>query len=70
MTADGNELGAVKETMGGCFKIDAPMQPDYWLGIDTIADGTGGVVRLNITKDSLSEAKMDSPEHKGYHHHM
>jgi hypothetical protein len=47
LTSDGSELGKVKEVMGDCFKVDAPMAPDYWLGIDTIEGGgnmgdTGG----------------------------
>jgi hypothetical protein len=75
MTADGEELGKVKETMGGCFKVDAPMQPDYWLGTDCIRDSTGGIVRLSFRKDELGDRKEDGPddkmtEHKGYHRHM
>ena len=36
MTLDGDTLGTVKEVSGSCFKVDAPLRPDYWLGIDTI----------------------------------
>lgn len=28
VTADGDELGKVKEVSGTCFKVDASMQPD------------------------------------------
>lgn len=69
MTADGEELGTVKEVSGPCFKVDAPMAPDYWLGSDLTADTTGGIIRLSISKEKLGEAKQDSPDHVGYHRH-
>jgi hypothetical protein len=70
LTRDGDELGHVKEIIGECFKIDAPMAPDYWLGTDCVSDSTGGIVHLSFTKDELGEMKQDSPEHQGYHRHM
>lgn len=41
--ADGNELGSVKEVRGSYVKVDASMQPDYWLRTDalTTAPGSG-----------------------------
>ena len=69
-TADGDELGTVKEVSGGCFKVDAPMQPDYWLASDCIADAAAGGVRLRISKDQLSDAKLEGPEHTGVHRHQ
>jgi rRNA processing protein Gar1 len=72
LTADGDKLGTVKEVSGTCFKVNAPMRPDYWLGVDTIgsASSTGGAVHLNITKDRLGEAKEEGRhEHRGVHPH-
>lgn len=70
LTADGDKLGTVKEVSGSCFKVDAPMRPDYWLGTDTVASSTGGVVRLTLAKDGLGEAKKDGQrEHQGVHPH-
>ncbi len=70
LTVDGDKLGTVKEVSGACFKVDAPMRPDYWLGTDTIASSTGGTVRLNIRKDRLGEAKDEGRrEHRGVHPH-
>jgi len=74
MTADGDELGTVKEVSGACFKVDAPMQPDYWLGEDSIASRTGASVSLRFSKASLGETsleeqKQDRPGHTGYHRH-
>jgi hypothetical protein len=70
LTADGDKLGTVKEVSGSCFKVDAPMRPDYWLGTDTVASSTGGTVRLNLNKDHLGEAKAEGRrEHRGVHAH-
>ena len=33
---DGNQLGKVKEVRGRYFKVDARMQPDYWLRADSV----------------------------------
>ncbi len=68
-TADGDRLGTVKEVVGGCFKVDARMQPDYWLASDCITSTTGTEVRLNVAKDELGDAKMDGPDHTGVHRH-
>jgi hypothetical protein len=70
-TADGDKLGTVKEVAGGCFKVDAPMRPDYWLAGDCIAGGAVAVgeVRLTLNKDQLGDAKVDAPEHTGVHRH-
>src|SRR5437773_137282 len=84
MTADGKELGTVKEISGRCFKVDAPMQPDYWLASDCIRGSSGSGVQLTFNKDRLGDAKMsgpdkgrdmtdadaiDSMEHAGVHRH-
>lgn len=70
-TSDGKDLGKVKEIVGGCFKVDAPMQPDYWLATDAVTgSSTDGGVTVRFTKDQLGEAKQEGPEHTGYHRHM
>jgi len=69
-SAEGDELGAVKEVSGACFKVDAPMQPDYWLGTDCIASSTGNEVRLAIEKGRLGDVKLEGPEHTGVHRHQ
>lgn len=70
MTADGDTLGKVKEVSGSCFKVDAPMRPDYWLGTDCVAGSSAGAVRLTITKGQLGDAKeAGRKEHRGVHSH-
>ena len=36
-TTDGERLGDVEEVRVGSFKVDAALQPDYWLSSNTIA---------------------------------
>ena len=43
-TADGDEIGRVKEIRGRYFKVDAPMRPDYWLIYDVLTGD--GALRL------------------------
>jgi uncharacterized protein DUF2171 len=69
ISADGQSMGKVKEVNGDCFKVDAPMQPDYWLGANVIASAPGEEVRLNVIKASLEHMKLDPAEHRGYHQH-
>ncbi len=66
-SSDGEELGKVKEIRGRYFKVDAPMQPDYWLGMDAIGSrsgttGDGSGVYLTIPKSRLSEYTIANPD--------
>jgi hypothetical protein len=65
VTADGEELGKVKEVAGGCLKVAASMQPDYWLGSDCIASTSTSEVRLSITQDQVDSAKVNAPDNSG-----
>jgi hypothetical protein len=70
MTADRERLGTVKEITGDCFKVDAPLAPDYWLGSDTIASINGENIMLRLRKDEVGERKMGMPDsHSGIHKH-
>jgi rRNA processing protein Gar1 len=44
-SADGDELGKVKEVAGSAFKVDAAMEPDYWLSSEYISSATESEVR-------------------------
>ena len=61
-TVDGDELGTVKEVVGDRFKVDASMQPDYWLPTRSINAITDQDVQLGFTKEELGEAKVEAPE--------
>lgn len=69
-TQDGKDLGKVKEVVGGCFKVDAPLRKDYWLANDcVIGNSSDGGVTLSFARDQLETAKQEGPEHSGYHRH-
>jgi hypothetical protein len=59
---DGEQLGTVKEVRGRCFKVDAPMAPDYWLSVDNISSRTGGQVMLRFNKDQVGDYKVGEPD--------
>jgi hypothetical protein len=60
-TQDGTEIGKVKEIQGAFFKIDAPMEPDYWLRDDGVV-AEGNDVRLPFDADVLDVLKLGEPE--------
>jgi hypothetical protein len=69
-TSDGYEAGRVDAVEGPCFRLDARLQPDYWLSRDTIAGMTEGVLRLRFTRQELNDARPTDPsEHIGLHLH-
>ncbi len=59
---DGTELGKVKEVRGHAFKLDAPMQFDYWLPCDVIDSDHSGRVMLSLDSDQIHDYKMNPPE--------
>ena len=60
-TTDGSKLGTVKEVQGAYFKVDAPMQPDYWLASECVrGGGMGDRVDVAFAKDDLSKHKRDN----------
>jgi hypothetical protein len=70
ITAEHELLGTVKEITGECFKIDAPMARDYWLGSDTISAINGENILLRPRRDEVDEYKMSAPDtHSGVHKH-
>ncbi len=60
-TSDNDKLGTVREIQGHYFKIDVPMQPDYWLPMDCIGSVSGDRVHLTFAKDRLGDFKTDTP---------
>jgi len=60
-TMDGEKLGTVKEIRGDHFKVDVPMQPDYWLPTSCISTTGTGRVTVNFHHDHLGDWKRDEP---------
>jgi hypothetical protein len=61
-TVDGDKLGEVKEIKGDHFKVNAAMQPDYWLCTDDIGTVDGNRVVMTFDKDHLGDSKFDDPD--------
>ncbi len=58
-SADGDELGHIKEVRGDYFKVDAPMARDYWLSRDVVSTVEPDGVTLTVDKDQLGDVKLD-----------
>ena len=67
VTSDGHLLGNVAAVAGDCFKVDKPMAPDEWLGLDIISD-IDRDVRLTLSRDEV-QGKPEGIEHFGFHVH-
>jgi hypothetical protein len=58
-TSDGSEIGKVGEIRGKMLKVNAAMQPDYWLDCETVMSTDMDGVRLNFEKDRLEHYKSE-----------
>ena len=61
-TADGEQLGTVKEVRGTSFKVDAPMQRDYWLSMDSVSSASSGEVRVTFDAGRLDDYQAAGPD--------
>ena len=61
-TLDNEQLGEVKEVTDDRVKIDAPMQPDYWLLRRDVLSFSAERVTVNFNKDQLGDFKTDGPD--------
>ncbi len=57
-TLDGEKIGTVKEIQGAYFKVNAPMQPDYWLQREFVESNADGKVTMKFKKDDLGDYKV------------
>ena len=63
VTRDGDKIGTVKEVRGGYFKVNAPMQPDYWLQRQFVESNADGRIMLSFDKEDLGNYKVkDLPD--------
>ena len=58
MSADGKQLGIVKEVHDDCFLVDARWAPDYWLGTETIEAIVNENVQLTLARTEVGSAKL------------
>ena len=62
ISADGHELGTVRQVSTDCFQVDAPMKPDYWVGSSWIASNGEQEVQLALSEDRIGEAKLEDTD--------
>jgi hypothetical protein len=60
-TRDGDKIGEVKEVRGAFFKVDAPMQPDYWLQSEFAQTAGAEGITMEFGKDDLGDYKVKNP---------
>ena len=58
ISADGKELGTVKDSRFDRFRVDVRWGPDFWLGTETVDSASEDIVQLFITKNALGAAKL------------
>ena len=58
-TLDGDQIGKVKAVEQALFKVNAPLQPDYWLPRDQVLSFTNERVTMNFNADRLGDFKHD-----------
>ncbi len=61
-TADGEDLGEVKELVGRYFKVDAPMAPDFWLPQVVLKAASESELLLTINRDEVGGYEVPSGE--------
>lgn len=59
---DNEFLGEVKEVQGAAFKVDAPMQKDYWLRLDCVQSTSNGQIVLGVMRDGLDGVMLAGPD--------
>lgn len=58
VSADGKQLGVVKDAMEDRFKVDVRWAPDYWLGTEIVDEASPQVIHLMISKQEIGSAKL------------
>jgi hypothetical protein len=58
VSADGKQLGIVKEVRADRFLVDVRLAADYWLGNEIVDDATEELVQLLIIKEAIGSAKL------------
>ena len=61
----GDQLGKVKEVRGQYFKVDARMQPDYWLRADCVRSGEGDRIVVMDNAEHFQQPDGDRTETRG-----
>lgn len=60
-TLDGTFLGEVKEVQAQAFKVNASLQPDYWIARADVLSFTRDRVTLKFTQGEIGDHKVAAP---------
>ncbi len=60
-TADGVQLGDIKEVRPDSFKLDTAWRPDYWLLRSTVETASDERVTLGLTEADVKRERMPRP---------
>jgi hypothetical protein len=55
VSTTGHKLGNVQEVRGDSFKVNAPMQPDYWLPARSVVSATSSRVVVQFHHEELDD---------------
>ncbi len=61
-SADGQDIGEVKEIVGRFFKVDAPMAPDFWLPMSLVRSAAQETVSLGADREALGGYEVDQSD--------
>jgi hypothetical protein len=62
ITADGEELGHVKEVGATSFKVDAPLALDYWLSLDCVVERDLEEAVTVFVREALEDKIVEPPD--------
>ncbi|MBI5284975.1 MAG: hypothetical protein HY874_07760 [Chloroflexi bacterium] len=60
-SSEGLPVGKIARVSGRFMRIDAPMQPDYWLCVDDIVSLDDGAVTLAYPHPAVPQHKLHAP---------
>lgn len=69
MSADGKDIGTVKQLGDTCFRIAAKHKRDFWLANDAVEGRDAGIAVLYFESNRLGNAAVDVSAHAGQHSH-
>lgn len=61
VTLDGDQIGLIKETRPGFFKVDAPRRRDYWLPAEYLGE-VNDTAKLILPTGAVRAYKLRKPE--------
>jgi hypothetical protein len=62
VSADGKQLGLVKEVTADRFRVERRLLPDFWLAMEYVDNAAGGIVQMILTKAGMGAAKVNPPQ--------